>query len=299
MALPALHVEGPNLVDSNGKITKLPGLAAFALFKRSLMTNGWDALVMPNLAEYRKIATDGGYDGPITLRVFRCAAEPNPFALDPWSYNFMDAAEFTRKCGELGFYVNWTGGDYQIVFPSVDPRKGEVNGLHGINQHNNMFCAALLGCSNAIWNTCNQPFKNGIDTGQVKPPPWAPPVQFSGNYDDTRNVADDLSCINLHTDRSTENGIQKWVGKAHESAPYLWAFNKPIFYDEPMGADEVVRDGARSNVPQYFGILGTAIGMVNAVYFHSTAGAFCNEYGPKTRACAVEFFKGVVGGLRI
>lgn len=298
VAISRLHVSGAVLLDAQGRSIRLPGVAAFALFKRFLMPSGWDALVLPILTEWRQIATAAGYDGPIVLRVFRCAALPNLFALDPWSYDFTKATDFTNRCAALGFYVDWTGGDYQICFPSADPHMGEVDGPQGINQHNNMFCAALLGCENAIWNTCNEPFKNGIDTGWVLPPPWAPTVQYSGEYREGYDQAD-LRCINLHTDRGEEGGAQKWVGKAHESAPYMWRRGKVVFYDEGMGADEIVIPGRRSNVPRYFGILGTVIAMVNAVYFHCTDGQPCNSLRPVTRQCAVEFFRGIVGGLKV
>lgn len=300
----ALSVRGRDLVDSDGHVVRLPGVDAFALFKRFLMTNGWDALVAPILTEWRAIASEAGYSGAIILRVFRFAGPPNAFALEPWSYYDMatnsmpKVAEFTRKCGELGFYIDWTAGDAHICFPTRDGRMGETDGRTGIRQHNNLFCAALVGLP-YIWNTCNEEFKNGMDTSQVKPPPWCSPVAYSGNYDDNRDKSNDLSCVNLHTDRSEEAGAPKWVGKAHESAPYMWRAGKPVFYDEPMGADEVDKPGARSCEPRYFGILGTVIAMVSAVYFHATDAIACNSLRPRTRLCAVEFFKGVVGGLKV
>mgnify|MGYP001558570687 FL=1 len=297
---PALKVAGPHLVERDtGHRARLPGVSAFALFKRYLMQNGWDALVYPILVEWRQVAHDGGYEGPIVLRVFRNAAPPNAFALDPWSYDGAQVAAFTQRCGTLGFYVDWTSGDNQLCFPSADPRMGEHHGSIGMNQHANIFCAAIAHLPNVIWNTCNEPFKNGVDTDVTKPPPWAPVVQYSGNYDDLRDQTHDLACLNLHTDRNTESGAQKWVGKAHESAPYLWLRGKPIFYDEPMGADELTIPGRRSNVPHYFGIYGTVIAMVSAVYFHSTDGLACNGLRPITRQCAVEFFRGIAGGLKV
>jgi hypothetical protein len=79
----------------------------------------------------------------------------------------------------------------------------------------------------------------------------------------------------------------------------MWKHNKPVIYDEPMGADEVNQPGKRSNVPKYFGVLGSVLTMVSAVYFHSTAGLACNGLGPITRQCAVEFFKGAKGALLV
>lgn len=301
MPLP-LHVEGNLLVTSEGKSIKLPGVDAFDAFRRHLLLDGkgFDPYVLPVLREWKQIAIEGGYTGPIALRVFRHASGTNPFAIhDPWSYTKQQIWDFTLRCGEEGFYVDWTAGDYQLCFPSADPRMGEVDGMRGINQHHNEFCAALVGVPNAIWNVCNEaydPHKNGLDTTKVKPPPWAPAVQYSGNYADGRDKSHDLNCINFHVPRDAENGVPKWVTKGFESAPYLWVYNKPIFYDEDMGFDEV-ETGSRSNNPEYARILGLEIAVVNAVYFHCSAGMRGDSLGPKTRLCAVQWFKGVTAGI--
>jgi hypothetical protein len=284
----ALHVEGRNLVDSQGRIVRLPGVSAFALFKRFLQRDGWNALVLPILQEWRQVAHEGGYDGPIILRVFRHAGGANAFAMDPWSYTSEQIRDFAYRCGEQGFYIDWTGGDYQLCFSGLD-------GDRGVHEHHNRFCAALVGLNNNIWNVSNEPFKNGLDAFAALPPPWAPAVWYSGSWDDSR----DTCCVNLHTDRNDEDGAPKWVGKAHESAPYMWKHGKPVFYDEPMGADEVDIPGRRSCVPRYFGVLGTVIATVSAVYFHSSDGMPCNGLRPITRRCAVQFFAGVAGGLKV
>ncbi len=288
--VPELHVEGRYLVDSTGKRIRLPGVSAFALFKRYLMNNGWDALCAPILAEWRQVAHEGGYDGPIVLRVFRHAASWNEFGItDPWSYTPAQIHDFASRCAALGFYIDWVGGDYQECFPTG------LDGDFGVHKHHNVFTSALVGLTNNIWCISNEPFKNGLDPFQALPPPWAPKVWYSGSYDDAR----DTVAVNLHTDRSEEAGAQKWVGKAHESAPYMWKHNLPVIYDEPMGADELAIPGKRSNVPAYFGILGSVIAAVSLVYFHCTDGMPCNGLRPITRQCAVEFFRGVVGGLHV
>lgn len=303
MALLPVRVVGNTLQTADNRRFKAVGSSEFAMFKRFLMPNGPTHLVAPILAERKELAMTAGYTGPLTARVFRCAGGANEFALDPWSYSMSAVAEFTQFLGERDWYVDWTGGDYQLAFPSSDPRWGEVNGPRGINQHNNVFCAAIHGQPNCFWNTSNEPFsdgKNGIDVSVVKPPPWAPVVQYSGlYYDGTWDNSTDLTCINLHTDRSTEGGVEKWVGKAHESAPFLWVHNKPIFYDEGMGADEITIPGRRSNVPAYFGVLGTVITMVDAVYFHSTPGLGSHGFGPVVKECYKAFCRGAKAGLAV
>lgn len=291
-----IHVEGNKLVTSDGKETKLVGLSDFAQFTRWLQFGGKEALVRPIITERTNLAREAGYMGPLTARVFRAAAFPNAFHVDPWSYSMSAVREFTQFYNDLGWYVDWTSGDNQIVFPSSNPNMAEVNGPRGVVQHNNEFCANLLD-TRYIWNVCNEPFKNGIDTRQQLTPPWAADVQYTGNYDDFRDKSADMKCINLHTDRSRDGVVEKWVGKGHESAPYLWPENKPIFYDEGMGADES-SSGSRSNVPYYFEVLGGDIEVVNAVYFHSQPGLSSDGFGPVVKECWKAFCRGAVGGLK-
>jgi len=297
MSVPALRVENSRIVTSDGHETKLVGCADFTQFKRWLAASGKEALVRPIIAERTGLAREAGYTGPLTARVFRNAAYWNPFSLDPWSYPMSAVTEFTQFYNELGWYVDWTSGDNQVCF-LLDGDRAQLDGPTGFNQHTNVFTNALIG-TQYVWNVSNEPFKNGFGHQDLpKPPPWTSPVQYSGDYGESRNRGNDLSCINLHTDRSVESGVQKWVGKGHESAPYLWPQNKPIFYDEGMGADELTQDGKRSNVPFYFEVLGGDIEVVNAVYFHSQQGAESNGFGPRVKECWKAFCRGAAGGLK-
>ncbi len=294
MLIPVLHIEGRNIVDDKGKIVRLPGFAAFSLLKRALVEcegGGWNVLAKPNLEEYRAIATEAGYpaDAPLVVRVFRHAGGTNSFAMDPWSYTMAQVRDFAQKCADLGFIIDWVGGDYHLCFEGLD-------GPRGVHEHHNQFTAALVGIT-SIWCVTNEPFKNGLNPGDSVPPPWAPVIQYTGNYADDRNTGTDLACVNLHTDRSQENGAEKWAGKGFESAPYLWLFNKPIFYDEGMGADEEYQRGRRSNVPAHFYIQGQELAAVSANYFHCTDGMSGSGFRPVTRQCAVAFMRGAASAL--
>lgn len=295
-----LRVEGRHLVDEAGQVVRLAGLSAFSLFKDYLEPNGWAAKVEPRLVEYRAQADEAGWQGEIVLRVFRHAASWNAFGItDPWSYSMDQIRDFTLRCAQRDFYLDWTGGDYQVCFPSTDPNAGELHGPRGIHEHHNRFTAALIGVP-YIWNVSNEPFKNGLDPRNAPPPPWCAPVQYSGKYYDAEwDHATDLACINLHTDRGSEAGADKFVTKPHESAPFLWPHGKPIFYDEPIGADEENSPGRRSNNAAYFGILGQVLSCVSAVYFHSTDGLTCRPFRPITRVACVEFFKGAESARRV
>lgn len=294
--LSPIHAEGNRLVDATGKTFKYVGAADFALFKRSLMPNGYSALVEPRLAEWKALAQAGGYTGPIVLRVFRYAAYWNTFSIDPWSYDFAEMTKFTNYLGERGFYVDWTCGDSQEVLP-------EQGGPKGQQEHLNRTVAALVPCPNAFVQTCNEPFKNGIDVSKVIPPAWGTILRSSGYYWHGEvhqwDHSLDLDFIDFHPERGDDMGhkVPKWVGKCFESAVYMMPFNKPVVYAEPIGAAEQNKPGSRSNVPEYFRMMGLSIGLVAGVTFHSQEGVVGNGLGPVQSACAAHFFSGVKGGI--
>lgn len=298
--LSPIHVEGNKFVDSTSKNFKYVGVSDFALFKRWLMRDGPNSLVKPRLAEWKALAAAGGYSRPIVLRVFRYAAPPNLFALDPWSYDVngrMPAVtEFTNFLGENGFYIDWTAGDNQLVLP--DP-----HGPRGQQQHINEFMTALVPCTNAFLQSCNEPFKNGMDVMKIIPPRFGSTLRSSGAYGDfyTDPHAFDpiLDFIDFHSNRFG-GGLYwpKWVYDLTASAgALLGEYKVPMVFGEPMGADEVDRPGSRSNVAEYFGRLGSLIGWTTGVTFHSQGGVTGDHLGPIQSDCAAKFFNGVQGTL--
>jgi hypothetical protein len=203
------------------------------------------------------------------------------------------------QCGEMGFYIDWSAGDYQVCFPSADPAKGELHGPKGIHEHHNQFCGALVGLTNNVWNVTNESFKNGLNPVDAPPPPWAPKVQYSGTYYGGEwDPSTDLGAINMHNPRDDEAGAPKWVTKGYESAPYLWRNGKPILYDEDMGFAEVAIGGKRSTNPDYARILGLSVAVVNGVYFHCDDGMSGDTLRPKQRAAFVQFCRGAAAGLK-
>ena len=307
MAKPVpLHVEGDQIKRPDGSIYKGIGTTEFAIVNRFLnkdaKPNGWEVLVKPVLRERMNAAQASGWTGDLIARVARNAAAPNAFAIGPWDYPMSAITDLDGLMHEEGWRVDWVGCDNQICFPTNPPGgDAELHGPRGFNEHVNQFANAILqnGGDLDIWCTCNEAFKNGRNTVTVPPPPWAPKVQYSGDYEDNRDKRYDLRCVNLHTDRNTEAGIPKWVGKCHESAPYMWAEGKPVIYDEGMGADEVNINGRRSNNPLYFGIMGSVLTMVSLVYFHSTAGLGSNGFGPVTMECWKAFCRGAAGAMKV
>lgn len=291
--LSSLHVDGKYgkyFREPDGKRWFYVSISAFSLFKRWLMTDGPAALVLPNLTEYRQIAHEGGYLDDIVLRVFRFANEPNPFALDPWAYTTderggdrrMRAVQhFTEFCNDRGFRIDWTGGDAQTWM---------VDGPLGRQEHTHLFCRelAFVKGTNFIQGL-NEPWKNGGLEG-FDLPQWGDYLRSSGAGPTTV-----LDFLNFHPDRGTEGAVDKWVGKPVESAPFLWQQGPSPVADEMMGFDETA-SGSRSTNPEYALLMGAAIPWLG-VNFHSTAGIRGDAFGPVTRQCAVNFFRGVAGGV--
>jgi hypothetical protein len=298
MMLSPLHVDGLQFRDSSQRIVTLIGSTEFALFKRWLMPNGPTALVLPILEERKRIAHEASYDGPLVARVMRFAAPPNAFALAPWAYPMAQVTAFTQFCGEHGWYVDWTCGDAQIVLPNP-------NGPTGQQQHLNEFCFALAGCPNAIIQTCNEPFKNGIDVTQVVPPKWGTYLRYSGAYGESGNwpFSADLDFRGYHPERDT-GGLepwQKWAFDCQDSAAVLTDMNPrlPAIMDEPIGADENDIPGRRSNRPELFARLGLATAYCAGVYFHSTPGLSSDGFGPVVTNCFREFVRGAKAGASL
>lgn len=294
--LPVIRTAGNKFVEESGKNFKYVGVSDFALFKRWLMPSGPAALVTPRLLEWKTVARLGGYTRPIVLRIFRYAAPPNRFALDPWSYPMSEVTKFTNFLGDNGFYVDWTAGDNQFVLP--DP-----NGPRGQQQHINEFMNALVPCSNAFLQSCNEPFKNGMDVTKVIPPKFGTTLRSSGAYgdfyQDPHAFDPILDFIDFHSNRFG-GGLYwpKWVNDLPVSAAALLGeYRVPMVFGEPMGADEVDRPGSRSNNPEYFGRLGSLIGWTTGVTFHSQEGVTGDHLGPVQTNCAIRFFDGVQGTL--
>ena len=298
MSLPAIHVDGVDFRTSDGHIFKAVGSTEFALFKRWLMRDGPLALVAPILEERKRIAHEGGYDGPLVARVMRFAAPPNAFALDPWSYPMSQVTAFTQFCEARGWYVDWTCGDAQIVLPNPDGPRGQ-------QQHLNEFCDALVPCNNAIVQTCNEPFKNGIDVERVKPARWGTYLRYSGAYGESGNwpFAADLDFRGYHG-RRDDGGLSpwpKWLIDMNDQGAVLSSMSPrlPAVLDEPIGADEQDIPGRRSNRPEHFGRMGFTIAYCAGVYFHSTPGQSSDGFGPTVTQCFRAFCRGIAAGLSV
>jgi hypothetical protein len=295
--LSALRIDGIDFRDDRDKVVKLIGSTEFALFKRWLMTDGPNALVAPILEERRRIAHEGGYDGPLVARVMRYAAPPNAFALDPWSYSMAQVTAFTQFCADRDWYVDWTAGDAQVVLPNPDGPKGQ-------QQHCNEFVEALIPCRNALFQTSNEPFKNGVDVYRVVPPRWGSLLRYSGAYGESGAwpFAADLDFRGYHSPRDDRGLVwPKWLIDLDDQGSVLSSMTPrlPAVLDEPMGFDEFDIPNRRSANPAYAGRLGLTAAYCAGIYFHSTPGLSSDGFGPVVTDCFRAFARGVAAALKL
>jgi hypothetical protein len=304
MSLPIIRTSGNRFINPDGSTWKYVGVSAFALWKKWLA--GKAAAVQPVLDDIKHAALIGGFNGPITLRVFRYAGNNNAFAVDPWSYEerpgdvntgrMPEVTVFTNYIDSQGFYVDWTCGDAQQVLPNPDGPRGQ-------QQHVNEFCAALASCTNAFVQCCNEPFKNGIDTTRVVPPRFGHILTSSGQYVDSNEFRPDAGYdfVDFHPDRSVEDypegRVEKWLGKLFETGVYLRRFQVPIIYGEPIGAHDFDIPGRRSANVEAFRRAGLAVAMLAGMTFHSTNGLSCDPFSPVQFGCLAHFFHGAQNAI--
>jgi hypothetical protein len=288
MTVPGIRIQGTRFVDTAGARFPFVEFDAFALLARWYQRDGPNALVAPWLDALRHLADEGGYHGPIVLRVFRHAGPWNAFVLDPFRPGYMAGLRpFVEFCGARGFYVDLTAGDAQVYFTS----QGQIQ------QHVNEVCAQIVDLPNVFLQTSNEVFKNGIDVDQVRPPQWGtinPLLRDSGAYGEADSWPTnlDLDFIDFHPSRR-----ENWLAETYASAfNLLERRGKAVRIAEAMGFAEEAKPGSRANDPDAAFKLGLLAAFCG-IGFHCDDGMSCDGLRPVQRACAVQFFKGVKGGL--
>ena len=158
MSLSAIHVDGIDFKTSDGKIFKYVGTTEFALFKRWLMPSGPTHLVLPILEERKRIAHEGGYDGPLVARVMRYAAPPNAFAIDPHPRCVPDDVLRLMPANGGVVHVNFI---WEFVSPKYPEWQGKrtaaLKELHAHVDTDEGIRKAM-----AEWDKANEPPRDGI-----------------------------------------------------------------------------------------------------------------------------------------
>jgi hypothetical protein len=303
MGVLGLRTDGIDFKTTDGKVFSMAMVSDFALLARWFQRDGENALVKPRLAEWMAIAREGGYDGPITLRVFRHAMTWNRFALDPKSMPLKTykagLRAFLEYVGDKGFYVELTGGDAQALWPTAD---GEEADPSAFQQHVNEVCDAVVDLPNVTLEVLNERFKNGRAYGVI-PPRWGtinPLIRCSGIYHggpDWQRVWDpsmNLDYVVSHTERQID-GLR--YPKACYDMPVAASilnnhFGRPVVLNEPLRFDN-------ETDPEWAARVALNVAWCAGVCFHSQRGRDGDGFAdaPGQRRAAVRFFAGVQGGL--
>ena len=302
--VPGIRIAGLKFVTPSGARIPKVGVSDFALFKRWRMPSGQTALVEPRLQEWHTLANTGGYSGPITLRVFRHAANWNAFGINPneipqqeYQASLRAFVEYVSSRPYRQFYVELTGGDAQVLWPSNDGNEADPGGL--VN-HLNVAAAAIVDLP--VWfEELNERWKNGRAYG-VSAPQWGstnPLIRASGYYADTKvDWPDSLrrDYIVFHTDR-TVNGM-RWPKLLYDMPSSIAVlhgyFGVPVDLNEPFRFDE-------AGDPAWAELMGSLIAWTAGVLLHTVQGRDGNGFQstPVQQSCVARFFKGAAAGVQL
>ncbi len=272
-----LHIEGRFFKDDLGQRFQWRGCDGFDLLAKYL--RGEDITLI------LKQRADMGFN---VLRVFRFAAPPNAFALDPADHPdyFAQLRPFMDLLASYGLRAELTAGDAQNIMPNQQDQQ----------RHLNEVCAALQGQVNLFIETCNEPKKNGIDVHVVRPP--ATTLRTSGDYDDDTLHGALLDYHVLHGTRDDSSPIfSKWIWDQVWCLYDGWynfpALNMPVVHDEPMGCADVSQPGRRSNNSRHFYLLGATANYDIGLTFHCDNGMRSELFSDIQGLCASEFIRGM------
>lgn len=278
-----IYISGISFVDDKGRDAQLVGYDSFALLK--LYLEQGEAAVRIILADIRSL-----YPNTVVFRVCRLAAPPNKFALNPTQYGskyYEGMLSLSLLCGQLGFLIEWTAGDYQIVMPNENDQINHVGMSSEVLSHSPY---------TSFFETCNEPFKNGLDINRVVPPKKDNILRASGYYNPNAGsrsewAGPDLDYVTFHARRDGSSRYPKWLMDMFESANTLnnW-IGLPITHDEPIGWAENAIDNKRVNDPEYAKRMALVSKFCAWVTFHCDLGLGSEVLTGTQRTCAAAFF---------
>ncbi len=261
-----IHPDGEVFRRADGSIYQWRGETQFLLFRDFLdgrdLSDRLNAIVNRNANLVRVL----GMAHYIPLNAGQVGFNPAQYG----DRYFTGLGEFADLLSRYGLRVEFTAlADAQILMPIERDQRAFLEKVAGV----------LTSKPHAFLETGNEPFKNGFDPKRLGRVPGV--VQASGVYD--YNDAGTpyaslyaLDYVTVHPPRDNE-----WPRKTRLDE-YSNALDRPVVWDEPMGAAEVNDPGRRSNVVSDFAEMcaGTALHGAGAT-FHSEAGLTAAPFGPR------------------
>jgi len=293
MTMQKIHIGGDFFVNEDGSEFHYVGLSDFALPKRIQMTDGPEALVRPVIIERRSIADKAGYTGPIVLRCMKYGHPNNPFGCSPW-YDFQKLNDLAHMAAEYNCYIDFTTADNQYVLPNQADQQ----------RHQNESCSAITVFH--FDETCNEPFKNGIDVNVVKPPSTGMNLRDSGMYyeiggpDGGWRESTILDYVSGHFTRSRDMDprFPKWLIDMNDQLAVMRShLRRASVLKEPIGWGDPSHPSGRFNDPYLAKLMGQ-VASYGGIVFHSTVGVSSDGWDESTKNGAFAFFTGVANALR-
>lgn len=294
-----VNANGDFFLNADGTESHYVGLSDFALAKRwwfyQPLGMGPEELVRPIFVERRGIADRAGYSGPLVFRVFKYGHPNNAFGAPPDGYDKKVVLDGLAKlAAEYNSYIDFTTGDSQHVLPNQNDQQRHLNESE-----------AAMSVFHYV-ETCNEPFKNGIDVSVVKPAKTPLNCRDSGAYGDIGNpnggwpMDTILDYVSYHGTREGHPGnrFPKWVMDLDDQIGVIrTSLGKAPVLKEPIGFEKNEIPGKRYNDPFLARLLGQRASM-GGVCFHSTLGLSSDGFDDETKTAFGEYCRGVAGALR-
>lgn len=263
--LTALTVKGPAFSE-NGLSWRWKGCSAFVLPQRHA--------VGEDINPFLDWAQENGFN---ILRCFAAMAiVPPKVGLPPYVLDPDQVGRFLDVLVSRGLRCELTVGDMQILMPNLSDQQRYFEERVRVTKN----------YTNLVNETCNEPFKNGVDVRAIGH--FAYNLQASGDYNfDAQEALFDF--ITVHPERKAE-----WPRTAKDGYDFYERWHRPVVMDEGVGAGEVLIPWSRSNVPSdFFDYAATAALNSAGATFHFEDGIFARLPGPVQQACAERFVAGL------
>lgn len=300
-ALEPVHVQGRQFFYPDGRVYFAVGFSAFASFKQFL--EGGAGAAAPFIDDCLALCREVRVPFEPVFRVFRAAAPPNVFAVDPRNYSPSALVEFAQWIAGKGGRVEFTAGDSAALGLDEAWRRNRLD--------QDFTALADAHVTNAFLQELNEPGdprKNGRLSG------WRPQSQdvicCSGDGDDQSRMANMFHYLDFHPVRDESPGpwaqYPRWLCDPFEVIPDGFAgcpaVPNPCVIGEGKGFDEIQDGDRRSPDPRKAFLYGLKIaGAFAGGYFHSgqglpdpRGGIASLPFRLVTRECARMFLKGMI-----
>jgi hypothetical protein len=264
-SLTALSVKGP-IFSENGLPWRWKGCSAFLLPQRHA--------VGQDINPFLDWAQEMGFN---ILRCFvAMAIVPPKVGLPAYVLEPDQIGRFVDVLVSRGMRCELTLGDMQILMPNLSDQQRYFERRTQVTRNYH----------NIVSETCNEPFKNGVDVKAIGH--FAYNLLASGDYSfDVQEALFDF--ITVHPERKEE-----WPRTGKDGYDFYEKWRRPVVMDEGVGAGETLIPWSRSNVsPDFFDYAATAALNSAGATAHFEDGIYARLPGPVQQTSLTQFVAGL------